>query len=392
MIDLKSVLNSQHQRITPINRANPASRLVSAITIMDNIAVEQWLRGGEIVLVGSHTLPNDQNKLKELLSQLKINQACCLIIKHVVPFTANQEFLIHFSEKIDLPVFQLATNVTYLELMNDVNTMLFKDRQSVRLAELDLNHLLKTDYPHDSDFDYISSLKNIDLYKQQVCVMQFVLMTQSSPDKRLRDLFALTTQLQSIFEVFIHSELLLSHFILPTSTGANVVLFTNEGINYEDTKARYSQVTSQIRIPDKALYVGLSNLHPAKQLHESYQEAVFSIKIAKIFNQRNQVTSFNTIALWSLINNSLQSKKSELLSQEIQDIFKSAEIFDTLAAYFQNNESIKETSRQLYTHPNTVRYRLKEITTRTGLDYQKTDDKFRLYVAVIIQTLRQGKH
>ncbi|MGO3582936.1 MAG: helix-turn-helix domain-containing protein, partial [Lacticaseibacillus paracasei] len=43
----------------------------------------------------------------------------------------------------------------------------------------------------------------------------------------------------------------------------------------------------------------------------------------------------------------------------------------------------------LYTHPNTIRYRLKEIMLKTGLDYRKTDDKFYLYVAVITKMLNQ---
>lgn len=391
MIDLNLVLKTQHQRITPLNQTDIVGRPVSAITIMDNIAVQQWLRGGEIVLVGSHTLPDDHDALRELLSQLKINQACCLIVKYVEPASASQDFLRNFSEKIGFPVFQLATTVTYLELMNDVNAMLFKDGRSARLAELDLDHLLKIDHPRDSDFDYISSLKNIDLYKQQARVIQFVLVKQSSTDERIRDLFSLTGQLKAIFDNLINHGLLLCHFILPTSDGANVVLFIDQEIDREATQERYLQIASQIHIPHHALYVGLSSLRPSKQLHEAYQEAAFSIKIARIFNYQNQVTSFDKVALWSLINNSQKTQTAELISDELQNLFKNEEIFNTIAAYFQNNESIQETSRQLYTHPNTVRYRLKETAAYTGLNYQKTDDKFRLYIAVIMETLRRVK-
>ncbi len=71
MIYLESVLKTQSRRLKPVNSANLSGHVVSAITIMDNTNVRQWLRGGEIVLSGSHTLPTEQNQLQELLSQLK---------------------------------------------------------------------------------------------------------------------------------------------------------------------------------------------------------------------------------------------------------------------------------------------------------------------------------
>lgn len=179
MIYLESVLKTQSRRLKPVNSANLSGHVVSAITIMDNTNVRQWLRGGEIVLSGSHTLPTEQNQLQELLSQLKISQACCLIIKCVTSPISSQKFSNILLEEDVLPIFKMSSNITYLELMNDVNMMLFKDRQVNRLAELDLEHLLRTDKPRDSDFDYISSVKSIDLYKQNACVIQITLTSQT---------------------------------------------------------------------------------------------------------------------------------------------------------------------------------------------------------------------
>ncbi|MCL4175727.1 helix-turn-helix domain-containing protein [Lacticaseibacillus paracasei] len=98
---------------------------------------------------------------------------------------------------------------------------------------------------------------------------------------------------------------------------------------------------------------------------------------------------FHDVALWSMINNAQQSTSTKLIPMRLKDILQNPELFKTLRVFFQNNESVKNTSRILYTHPNTIRYRLKEIMLKTGLDYRKTDDKFYLYVAVITKMLNQ---
>lgn len=392
MIYLGSVLKTQSRRLKPVNSANLSGHVVSAITIMDNTNVRQWLRGGEIVLAGSHTLPTEQNQLQELLSQLKISQACCLIIKCVTSPISSQKFSNILLEEEVLPIFKMSSNITYLELMNDVNMMLFKDRQVNRLAELDLEHLLRTDKPSDSDFDYISSVNNIDLYKQNACVIQITLASQTNLNHRIHDLFTLSRQLHAIFSSFITNRILSSYFVLENSDGATMILFTGSKLESDVSLLHHLQLSSQVKISNQALYIGISTLHPARELHKCYQEAVFSIKMAQIFNYKNTVTKFNDVAVWSLVEGIQESASLELTTQRLKEVLKNQDLFKTLKLFFQNNESIKKTSQQMFTHPNTIRYRLKEIKSQTGLDYQKTDDKFRLYIAVITQTLAHANN
>lgn len=63
------------------------------------------------------------------------------------------------------------------------------------------------------------------------------------------------------------------------------------------------------------------------------------------------------------------------------------EIFETVEAFFEQNESFKDTGEVLFTHPNTIRYRLNLIYEQTGLDYRHTNDKFLIYIALIKKLL-----
>jgi DNA-binding PucR family transcriptional regulator len=62
-------------------------------------------------------------------------------------------------------------------------------------------------------------------------------------------------------------------------------------------------------------------------------------------------------------------------------------LLDTLTAYLEQGSSLEATSRMLFVHPNTVRYRLKRVTELTSYTPSDGRDGFTLWVAVILGRL-----
>lgn len=68
------------------------------------------------------------------------------------------------------------------------------------------------------------------------------------------------------------------------------------------------------------------------------------------------------------------------------------EPLDTVAAYFANGRSIRETSRRLVVHENTVRYRLKKFHATAGLDVlADAADQLTCQLALLIHRLISGR-
>jgi len=59
-------------------------------------------------------------------------------------------------------------------------------------------------------------------------------------------------------------------------------------------------------------------------------------------------------------------------------------LIETLAAYFGTGGSIEATGRVLFVHPNTVRYRLKQVDTLTGFSPGDARDAFALRIALVL--------
>jgi len=69
----------------------------------------------------------------------------------------------------------------------------------------------------------------------------------------------------------------------------------------------------------------------------------------------------------------------EFLTPEIMQVFKDAELRQSVDAFFDNNLNISETSRNAYMHRNTLLYRIDKIHKLTGLNIRNFHDAVLLY-------------
>lgn len=61
---------------------------------------------------------------------------------------------------------------------------------------------------------------------------------------------------------------------------------------------------------------------------------------------------------------------------------RNAELLDTLECYLNNQGNLKRVSEELFTHYNTISYRLKNIQKLLGADLHNADDRFQLQLAL----------
>jgi len=67
----------------------------------------------------------------------------------------------------------------------------------------------------------------------------------------------------------------------------------------------------------------------------------------------------------------------------------SPELLETLASYLDTGRSLESTARELFVHPNTVRYRLKRISEIIGWDATGSREAFVLQVAMVLGSMSE---
>ncbi len=84
----------------------------------------------------------------------------------------------------------------------------------------------------------------------------------------------------------------------------------------------------------------------------------------------------------------------EQLVSGVYDVLHQARgtLLETLDAWFASNRSVEATSRALFVHPNTVRYRLRQVTELTGLSPSDPRDAHTMAIALTLGRLRHHAH
>lgn len=125
-----------------------------------------------------------------------------------------------------------------------------------------------------------------------------------------------------------------------------------------------------------------------QQIASSYQEAKRVKRICNICGFDNPIQSLKMLGsyrLLYLLEGHDETKKyvSEYINPLIQyDSNKKIDILSTLQAFFKCNGNLREASKNLFIHYNTLVYRLKKIESILEIDLDDPDVRFQLQIAM----------
>ncbi|NNB47678.1 PucR family transcriptional regulator, partial [Pseudomonas chlororaphis] len=133
-----------------------------------------------------------------------------------------------------------------------------------------------------------------------------------------------------------------------------------------------------------------------EELYKSYQDAKKSITLGKLFNQ-DKVVHFADLGIYRLLyyenlKPELRRFYTETLMPLVEyDKAKDTELVKTLQSYFENNGNLKKISKQLFTHYNTILYRIQRIEEICHVNLQDAHQRLNLEIALKIMYIIDKK-
>lgn len=395
MIDLQRIVSNEKNRIVQVNQVPLEGRVVNGITIMDSGSADGWAKTGELVITSSKMMPENIDDAKQLIRELVDRKISCLMVK---PYTHDKaaEFphaIIDFGDELNLPLFAIKDHVTSIQVLNSINAQLLEGRRIGKMADLDLDYLLKSNSASEKDFVFISELKGMNLFDLNIRLVKISFAQAPQPNERLSVQLDLVNQIHEFFSHAQRENRIMTYFILEATNGATVISFFNHAQTElpPNDRTRFTTLFKNVNITRFTVFEGVSGMHPAKKIHRAFSEASFGVEVAKTLGWSERPVFYRDVSLWDLVNKISKAQDSRLYPVEMDEILEDPEIYETIKEFFNQNESIKETSETLYTHPNTIRYRLTQIYKQTGLDYRRTNDKFLIYIALIKKMMKNAK-
>lgn len=137
--------------------------------------------------------------------------------------------------------------------------------------------------------------------------------------------------------------------------------------------------------------IGVGNSYEQlEDLQKSFQDASKCITAAKKIKKECEILWYNHLGFYNLLlsmnqNDSLQMFCNEVLGDLMQyDQENHTNLMETLKIYVENHCNLQKTSQFLYTHRNTIKYRVQNIEKITKRSFQNSFQVLELYNAMII--------
>jgi purine catabolism regulator len=189
--------------------------------------------------------------------------------------------------------------------------------------------------------------------------------------------------------------------IIAGTKGNHIVLFLET--QYLDRMAARREALKQAESIRKELQamikggtitLGLGRHHPGVGgFQRSYDDARKSLLIGAEIGLGGKDIHFDDLGVYRLL---VLLEKREEMKAYLQDYVtpllayddeKNTELFKTLTMYFKYRGNIRKISQALFTHYNTILYRIERIQEITGLNLDENEDRINLEIALKLHTL-----
>lgn len=133
-------------------------------------------------------------------------------------------------------------------------------------------------------------------------------------------------------------------------------------------------------------YEGLENFN------NSYLDSIKAISTGKIISEKI-ITSFENLGIFKILcQDNIEGELIKFYDSTLRPLVeydekKSTELVKTLNSYFENNGNLKKMSESLFTHYNTVLYRIQRINEITKMNLENPSDRLNLEIALKIKQL-----
>ncbi len=147
----------------------------------------------------------------------------------------------------------------------------------------------------------------------------------------------------------------------------------------------------QKRIPGNSYFVAIGRpVSGLWQVTKSFQDAQKAVKIKSLAYSEQPVLKFDDLGIYKLLSqDSLGAELEQFYASTVKPLYdydqkKSTEFVRTLEEYFRQSGNLKQVSKHLYTHYNTILYRIERIKKITGMDLEDPEDSLNLKIGLKI--------
>lgn len=353
--------------------------------------IENYIHGGEFVVLTNPSVTDDSRKLLELICQMQEHGITALGINEGQISGELEEYC----EKKDLPLFELPEKYPLIDLSQIICRKLVLEENDRNAAEQLFSSILDAEHLSRERVMAQARYLNIDL-EGNFFVAEFAFASgKADSEWENEDSLAagrnVKRMIRTEFSSFIKQDIL----ILPQA-GSILALIPDR----EETENYIKEIFS--RIVDRAqreygmdLRIGVGNSKAyLDEVKNSRNEASAALRAAEVSSLKGQIFFYRDQGIYTLLSHVddtriLDTYVEEKLGKLLQaDKLNDGNLSETLENYLNCSCNAKKTAEEMFLHRNTLNYRLKKIREILGCDLESLDTCLELKLAFLIWRYR----
>jgi purine catabolism regulator len=366
-------------------------RHVGHVTVMEVPDIIQWLKGDDFLITSLYAVKDDTGEQCRLIEKLARSSCACVAVKTGQYVREISEELKAIANEYNIPLLRIPYTMSYIDIIVNVMDYIFEERNPRVVLEKYIKDIIFEAY---TDPDLMIERGNtlglsVDKNRYLAMTLRFPAAYRPAPP----DIEALWRAGVAAAQ-FASAQRGLQHCIaVNTQTNCSIFLDAEDGAAITRIlpfieKEILIQLGQIFPDPERRICVGYGNVDGGLSgIRNTYVNSLHASRIGQIFYPDRQTYRYDDVEMLCVLERVIEDKKMTAFGGLIEKI-GGGELLDTLVAYFESNNSPKETASKLFVHKNTVKYRLQRIEELTGLDVKNFNDAMKLYIAVVARKIQ----
>ncbi len=288
----------------------------------------------------------------------------------------------------DLSVLETSSTTIALEILKQLSIREIENKYKSEF----LDELLSLDKSRKQNA--LNKANNFNLKLDSSYVM-IIARIEDKNKERLEFLEEVTNSLSSEIESFLYNSPY-EVFMVNKIDSIHLILNLNNEYKCEKILKDFASNLNKLMIKRNKFYdfqIGIGRVYKGlSKIHKSYYDSIKAIEIGRILGE-SKITYFDNLGIYKILcQDVLKTELEEFYNTTIYplvqyDLKRGTELIKTLEVYFQYNGNLRKISEELFTHYNTILYRIQRIQEITNLDLNSQKDRLNLDVALKIKKI-----
>ncbi len=379
-IDDALVQTQQQYKLKLLAGENGCGNAISWVHLIEDTTIIRQLWGKELVITTGLGFQEEGSLLKLVHSLVKFHSGGLIINVGKYIMDIPQDVIDYCNEQ-DLPLITIPWEIHLADVIKDYcMRCLYSEREDIHVSECFINAFSDSTTIEEGRIDLMSSF-DVD-GDFQVLLISINDSDVDDPIEKRRISFQLQLYFERIecnYSCFWYND----YFVL-------VVNNLNQNSFIEIVEKMYNR--SKKRMNYENLYIGVGSLvRDFRNITISYKRALAATKYAVIF--KKNIVHFQDIGVYQIL---LSVEDKDILYDSYYQLMKPIIAYDekhhgelekTLFYYFKYNGSLLMIADKMYTHRNTVHYRIEKIKKLLNCEFETMEEKFPYMLAFYIKVI-----